>query len=456
MAPTTSATLNNRKAKTQSKSAQVVEEDQVEKFIVPNLTVKDLLSAIPPHCFQRNFWRSMTYVIWDFALLGAFLWTALTYIPKINADNLSLPHPALYKVARFAAWGFYDLAAGLVATGLWVIAHECGHQAFSTSKTANNTVGWILHSALGVPYHSWRITHAKHHAQTSHLTGDQVFVPKTRSERGLPARNPEKENLEGSKVSIDVQEELWEALGDAPLAPIVWLTAQFALGWPLYIITNATGQRNYPRFTNHFLPKAPLFAPHQYMGVLQSDFGIVLWLIAVVYSIKTFGFLNVFRIYLMPYLWVNHWLVFITFLQHTDPALPHYAPTSFTFPRGALSTFDRQLMGGPGIFGAITGFICGTATHGISETHVAHHIASKIPHYNAWEAKAALEKRLAQEGISIQGNPGTWSEAYKIFTQCKFIEDEGEVRFYKNAYGKAARVPVFQSESVSDSGVDMQ
>jgi omega-6 fatty acid desaturase (delta-12 desaturase) len=25
--------------------------------------------------------------------------------------------------------------------------------------------------------------------------------------------------------------------------------------------------------------------------------------------------------YVIPYLWVNHWLVFITYLQHTDPVL---------------------------------------------------------------------------------------------------------------------------------------
>jgi omega-6 fatty acid desaturase / acyl-lipid omega-6 desaturase (Delta-12 desaturase) len=183
----------------------------------------------------------MSYVVWDFTLLGIFLWTALTYIPKINPENINLPHPALYKVARFAAWAFYDLAAGLVATGLWVIAHECGHQAFSTSKTANNAVGWVLHSAyVHPPSKAWLLLtrffplqswcslpllenycmyqasplplnptltrlplrqHAKHHAQTSHLTGDQVFVPKTRSERGLPPLNAEKENLEGSKVN---------------------------------------------------------------------------------------------------------------------------------------------------------------------------------------------------------------------------------------------------------------
>ncbi|KAG8932187.1 hypothetical protein FRC03_008475 [Tulasnella sp. 419] len=449
------STLKQRKTTSPTKATKLVEESQVEKFVVPDLTIKDLLSVIPPHCFERSFFRSMLYVLWDFSLLGLFLWTANTYIPKINPDNVQLPHPALYKVARFVAWAFYDFCAGLVGTGVWVIAHECGHQAFSTSKTANNTVGWILHSALGVPYHSWRITHAKHHAQTSHLTGDQVFVPKTRTERGLPAFNPEKENLEGTHVAVDLQKELWEALGDSPLGAVLGLTAQFFAGWWMYLIRNATGQRSYPRGTNHFVPKPPLYAPHQYTSIIWSDVGILLWLAAIFYSVKTFGFLTVFRTYLMPYFWVNHWLVMITFLQHTDPALPHYQASSFTFPRGALSTFDRELMGGPGIIGKITGWICGTATHGISETHVAHHVVSKIPHYHAWEAKAALEERLAQAGMNIQGNPGTWSEAYRIWTECKFIEDEGEVRFYKNAYGKAARVPVFSSEGVSDSGVDV-
>jgi len=317
-------------------------------------------------------------------------------------------------------------------------------------------MGWILHSALGVPYHSWRITHAKHHAQTSHLTADQVFVPKTRSEKGLPPLNQEKENLEGTKVSVDLQAEFMEALNESPIASVFWLTCQLLFGWPLYLIRNATGQRSYPRFTNHFIPKLPLFGPHQFFDIVISDVGVVLWMAAVGTAIYNYGFLNVFRIYLLPYLWVNHWLVFITFLQHTDPALPHYQASAFTFPRGALSTFDRKLMGGPGIIGSITGWICGTATHGISETHVAHHVASKIPHYNAWKAKAALDARLAREGMSTQGNPGTWSEALRIIRECRFIEDEGEVRFYKNAQGKAARVPVFPSVGVSDSGVDVE
>lgn len=70
---------------------------------------------------------------------------------------------------------------------------------------------------LGVPYHSWRITHAKHHASTAHMTQDQVFVPKTRSELKLPEFDPTKETLDGSSISEQVMNELWDALGDSPV-----------------------------------------------------------------------------------------------------------------------------------------------------------------------------------------------------------------------------------------------
>lgn len=77
---------------------------------------------------------------------------------------------------------------------------------------------------------------------------------------------------------------------------------------------------------------------------------------------------------------VNHWLVVITFLQHTDPLLPHYRAPEFTFPRGALATMDRNLLGD---CGKIMAWIGAHATNGISETHVLHHVSSKIPHYHA-------------------------------------------------------------------------
>lgn len=74
-----------------------------------------------------------------------------------GADGSDLAAP-VYHALRFAAYTFYCVWAGMFATGLWVIAHECGHQAFSSSKQINNAVGWVLHSLLLVPYHSWRIS----------------------------------------------------------------------------------------------------------------------------------------------------------------------------------------------------------------------------------------------------------------------------------------------------------
>ncbi|CAE6411280.1 unnamed protein product [Rhizoctonia solani] len=288
------------------------EHDGPEKFIVPELTVKDCLSVIPPHCFERSALRSFSYVGMDFALLGAFYYTASTYIPLINSENLPIDalitrlpinlqsaatklSPHLYSFARFAGWQVYALGTGLVGTGLWIIAHECGHQAFSTSKTLNNAV----------------------------------------------------------------------------------------FGWPLYLIMNISGQNHYPKWTNHFVPKQPLFQPHHYFQILFSDFGIFLWLGALVWWSMARGFEEMFRVYFIPYLWVNHWLILITFLQHTDPLLPHYRQSAFTFTRGALSTLDRNLLGGEGFIASITGWLGATLTHGISETHVLHHVCSKIPHYHA-------------------------------------------------------------------------
>ena len=78
----------------------------------------------------------------------AALYTATRYLDALIApENIAFPHPALYPAARFVLWAFYTFFTGLFATGLWVIAHECGHQAFSDSKTINNAVGWVLHSA---------------------------------------------------------------------------------------------------------------------------------------------------------------------------------------------------------------------------------------------------------------------------------------------------------------------
>jgi omega-6 fatty acid desaturase (delta-12 desaturase) len=245
-------------------------------------------------------------------------------------------------------------------------------------------------------------------------------------------------------------QELREALGDSPLGTVFGFMSYLLVGWPAHLIRNASGQKRYPRGSNHFNPSAIQFRENQYNQIVISDVGILLWIAGMTYFAKQQGFLELFRVYLVPYLWTNHWLVLITFLQHTDPLLPHYRAAEHTFARGALATLDRNLLGELGPIGA---WIGARVTHGISETHVLHHVSSKIPHYNAWEASDALRARLAKAGLHLQGGSGGWGEMYRVFKACRFVEDEGDIVFFKNASGLATAKPAFAD--VNDSGVEI-
>jgi omega-6 fatty acid desaturase (delta-12 desaturase) len=52
---------------------------------------------------------------------------------------------------------------------LFIIQHDCGHGAFFPSRTANNTLGFLLGVVTLTPYTYWRKTHAIHHATAGNL-----------------------------------------------------------------------------------------------------------------------------------------------------------------------------------------------------------------------------------------------------------------------------------------------
>jgi omega-6 fatty acid desaturase (delta-12 desaturase) len=418
-----------------------MEHTKEETFIVPGFTVKQLLGAIPAECFERSALHSGLYIIQDAIFLAIFV-TGATYISTV-VEAAALPHVAS-KALSFALWNVYWVAAGLAGTGLWVIAHECGHQAFSTSRTINNAVGWVLHSALGVPYHSWRISHGRHHAATGHLARDEVFVPRTRDQLQYPKLDESKEDLTGLNVAEERQSELSEAIGDAPLVVLANLLAQQLFGWPLYLIRNASGQKTYPRFTNHFNPDSIIFDKRHRRQVLASDAGIAILFAALATWAYYRGFAEVAAYYIVPYFHVNHWLVAITFLQHTDPLIPHYSNSEWTFAKGALCTIDRNCLG----------FVGPLMLHGICETHVSHHISSKIPHYNAWKATDALKAFLGPH--YHYRHTSFLGDLYRNYRDCAFIDEGLDVVFYKNRQGQAKMIGVSEKPGhVSDSGVDV-
>lgn len=440
-----SATLRQRATDGEAQKATLIREAEEleltegQRFIVPNYTIKQLLDAIPAHCYKRSALRSSLYVLQDATAIAILVYCAFhidSFLEKFNLSTVT------YYAARTLLWTAYSVMTGLFGTGLWVIAHECGHQAYSPSKAINNSVGWVLHSALLVPYHSWRISHGRHHAATGHLTRDEVFVPKTRTQLGISAQKCEEE-AKGINVPAWRQAELREALEESPIMTLWNLFLHQLFGWPLYLIKNASGQKSYPKGTNHYMPSSVIFRPSQYWDIIISDIGIVAMFALLGTWVYYRGFREMFVLYFLPYLQVNHWLVFITYLQHTDPVLPHYSAKTWTFARGALATIDRNILGP----------ISDICLHGITDTHVSHHISSKIPHYNAWEATEALKKFL---GPHYHFSPeSTFKAFYRSYRECIFIEDDADIAFYKNASGLAKKVGIEEGGNVSDSGVDV-
>lgn len=328
-------------------------------------------------------------MVYDIALASLFYYIATRYIS------------ALHSPYSYIAWPVYWAFQGCILTGVWVIAHECGHHAFSDYQWVDDLVGLVLHSFLLVPYFSWKYSHRRHHSNTGSLERDEVFVPKTKAK--VPWYNTYFNNPPGRLGSL-----------------LVTLT----LGWPLYLLFNVSG-RPYDRFACHYDPYGPIFTDRERAQIYISDVGIVAmtYFLCKVAIAKGLGWLVC--IYGVPLLIVNAFLVTITYLQHTHPALPHYDSFEWDWLRGALSTVDRDY----GILNKVF--------HNITDTHVAHHLFSTMPHYHAMEATKAI-KPILGEYYQFDGTPfykAIWREA----KECLYVEQDEDspekgVFWYRNRF----------------------
>ncbi|MQL74264.1 hypothetical protein Taro_006618 [Colocasia esculenta] len=355
----------------------------------PPFTLGEIKKAVPPHCFNRSVIRSFSYVVQDLAVASALLYLALVYLPL-------LPSPL-----HLLAWPLYWAAQGCVLTGVWVIAHECGHHAFSDYSLLDDGVGLVLHSALLVPYFSWKYSHRRHHSNTGSLERDEVFVPKPKA--GLPWFSRYMNNPPGRFLSL-----------------VVTLT----LGWPLYLAFNVSG-RHYDSFACHYDPYGPIYSGRERAQIFISDAGVlgmtyVLFRLACKFSLGW-----VVRVYGGPLLIVNGFLVLITYLQHTHPALPHYDSSEWDWLRGALATVDRD-------YGVLN-----KVFHNITDTHVAHHLFSTMPHYNAMEATKAI-KPILGEYYHFDETPvhkALWREAKEcIYVEPDEVSQNEGVFWYRNKF----------------------
>ncbi|KAI0356910.1 delta-12 fatty acid desaturase protein [Trametes cingulata] len=382
-------------------------------FVPPDIELRALRRAIPNAAFHRSTRRALAGiapVVLATVGLGVFGW-------HVDALAARLPVPGGWReVARWAMWLVYWNAQGIAWAGLWSVGHEADHDNLSPIKWINHGIGLVCHTLIFLPYFSWRLTHLRHHKTAGNIDTEEVYVPHLRSAYGLPP--PEKAT----------KSDYREAFEESPIFLLCrFLVMQF-LGLHTYLTWNTMGSKRYPKGANHWNPYSGLFSKDEYSAVYVSNASIFGMMAALALLARYTSWAFVLKIYFVPFLVTNHWVMAMTFLQHSCPTVPFYRSNAWSKTRGALSTVDRPFLGWIGIYIFL----------GVNHYHTAHHLFANIPFYNLPMAHAAIRPLLGS--AHVYDSTPVFRALWRSFVNCLFVEEDGDVVFYKDATGTAKRV----------------
>ncbi|KAK4489274.1 hypothetical protein RD792_005071 [Penstemon davidsonii] len=241
----------------------------------PPFKLSDIKAAIPKHCWVKNPWKSMSYVVRDVAVVFGLAAVAAYF-------------------NSWVVWPLYWFAQGTMFWALFVLGHDCGHGSFSNNHKLNSVVGHLTHSSILVPYHGWRISHRTHHQNHGHVENDESWHP-------LP-------------------EKIFKNLDKA--TKILRFTLPFPmLAYPFYLWGRSPGKKG-----SHFHPDSDLFVPNERKDIITST---VCWttMVALLVGLSfVMGPVQLLKLYGIPYLGFVMWLDFVTYLHHHghDEKLPWY------------------------------------------------------------------------------------------------------------------------------------
>lgn len=348
----------------------------------PPFTLADIRRAIPEKYWEKRWLPSLMFAVRDYLVVGALAAGALA-------------------VNQWYTWPLYWFAQGTMMWALFVVGHDCGHQSFSKYEWLNNLVGHITHTSILVPYHPWRISHRTHHSNHGHVENDESWYPMKRSQ--------------------------YEA--STPVTRAGRLSLPWALfAYPFYLISRSPGKKG-----SHYDPNCDLYkTDRERRQVMESNAWLLAWGGVLAALTAKFGIGLMLKAYFIPYVFFVVWLDAVTYLHHhgpeeEDPRVPWYRGAEWDYMRGGLSTIDRDY----GIFNHV---------HHDIGTHVVHHLFPQMPHYNLIEATEACKHvmgdyyREPKKVKNVLGLPLHLLPCLvRSFREDKFVEDEGDVLYYKSA-----------------------
>lgn len=312
------------------------------------ISTADLLRAIPADCFEPRLGRSLLAVATSVAIAG------LAYAALVLNPFWWLL-PPLWLVAGTTCWGFY------------VIGHECGHGSFSRHRRLNYLVGHLMLTPLLYPFHSWRLLHNHHHANTNIIENDTDWRP-------LPAA-------------------VFRLLPWRPRN--IYRLHRTVFWWAGSLNQLVTRAFNVSRFP-----------PGQSRSQVRFSILMVVLFAATFFPalVHLTGFWGLVKYWLIPWLIVYGWFSTITLTHHTHPDIPYLnkARWSPVMARMSMTIYCRYPRWAEFLGHDIT-------------VHIPHHVAPAIPFYNLRRAHAALRDRWPSLVTEI---PFSWRYLFSLLSTC--------------------------------------
>ncbi|KAK7321355.1 hypothetical protein VNO77_31921 [Canavalia gladiata] len=340
----------------------------------PPFKIAEIRAAIPKHCWVKNPWRSLSYVLRDLLVITALV-------------------AAAFHFNNWFFWLLYWPIQGTMFWALFVLGHDCGHGSFSDSTLLNSIVGHILHSSILVPYHGWRISHKTHHQNHGHVEKDESWVPLTKK----------------TYTNLNILTRLGRFTVPLPL-----------FAYPFYLVARSPGKQG-----SHFNPYSTLFSPSERKEVAISSLCWFIMFSLLFYLSFITTPLLILKLYGIPYWIFIMWLDFVTYLHHHGyhQKLPWYRGKEWSYLRGGLTTVDRD-------YGWVNNI------HHDIGTHVIHHLFPQIPHYHIVEATQAAKPVLGEYYREPEKSAPIPFHLIKYLIQSMrqdhFVSDIGDIVYYQS------------------------
>lgn len=324
-----------------------------------DLQLKDIIKTLPRECFQKDRRKAWSSVLVSFLAVG------LGYVGIASLPWFLLP----------LTWIF----TGTALTGLFVIAHDCGHRSFAKRRWVNDWLGQMLILPLIYPFHSWRLLHNHHHVHTNKLLIDNAWHP-------------------------------WLPDDYAQASPLVQSFYRALRGrlWWLSSIIHWAGL--------HF--DLSQFAKRD-RGKVKVSIAAVVIFASVFFPtlLITTGVWGFVKFWLLPWLVYHFWLSTFTLVHHTAPHI-HFRPAETWRAVGSQlagtvhCTYPRWVE-----------ILC----HDIN-VHVPHHVSVAIPAYNLRLAHESLRQNW---GSHVQECQFSWPLMEEIVDQCHLYHPEAAYQSFE-------------------------